>query len=149
MKFKLNQANYTFDLSIHICWNCCLTTMFFPVMDPILLCSSLISNSAHFTYHLSFTHLNTTDFLVRLMENQGSVRMDQDQENQDPPKQRAGVIDSSDERSWRTDWSTDIYIYKGRVLVTMYVTSSLLNWSTDRKTDYTIGFLMVQGWFLS
>ena len=41
------------------------------------------------------------------------------------------------------------YIYNGRILVTNYVTSSLLNGSSDRKTDYTIGFVMVQGWFLS
>jgi len=29
-----------------------------------------------------------------------------------------------------------------------YVTSSLLNGSSDRKTDYTIVFVRVQGWFM-
>ena len=42
-----------------------------------------------------------------------------------------------------------IYIYIGRVRVTNYVTSSLPNGSSDRETDFTIGFVMVQGWFLS
>ena len=58
-------------------------------MDPILLYSSLISNSAHSTFPLSFTPLNTTDFLVRLMEGLGGVGMDQDQEDQDSGQERA------------------------------------------------------------
>ena len=45
--------------------------------------------------------------------------------------------------------SVHLYIYKGRVCVTMYVTSSLPNGSSDGKTDYTTAFVMVQGWFLS
>ena len=44
---------------------------------------------------------------------------------------------------------TSIYIKEEYVYVTMCLTSSLLNGSSDRKTDYTIGFVMVQGWFLS
>ena len=60
---------------------------------------------------------------------------------------RIGVISSILRRF--ESLALNLYIYKGIVRVTMYVTSSLLNGSSDRKTEYTIGFVMVQGWFLS
>ena len=71
-------------------------------MVPILLYSSLIFNSSHFTFPLSLTPLSTTDFLVRLMEELDSVSIDQDQEDQDLDQEEVEtettrVLDSSDE----------------------------------------------------
>ena len=41
-----------------------------------------------------------------------------------------------------------VYIYKGRVYVCPFVMSSLLNGFSERKTDYSIKFIRVQGRFL-